>query len=167
VELFDRSQAFDDGTIESITMKWPNDVICIKHGTAGKVAGILVESEIQGERMRAVIGVGLNLRGKPEVEDREMFPPVSLLEGEEGSSEEFAEILIPELNRRINQVFLSPGDLLSDIRANFFLFGKRIEKDGVLYNIQGLGDDGSLILLDPHGKKHTLYDADWDRIIDT
>lgn len=166
VELFDRPPLFDDGTIESLSLKWPNDVICLKHGVEGKVAGILVESEIYGDRVRAVIGIGLNLRGELRIHDREMLPPVSLLEGEEGTPEEFAAILIPELNHRIDQIFHKPGELLSDIRANFFLTGKQVEKEGVRYDVKGMGNDGGLILINPRGEQQIIYDADWDRIID-
>ena len=41
--------------------KWPNDLLLEDAGGAGKVAGVLVQTQVQGGRARAVIGVGLNV----------------------------------------------------------------------------------------------------------
>lgn len=42
--------------------KWPNDVLALDEGgTPAKLAGFLVQTQTQGSRIRAVIGMGLNL----------------------------------------------------------------------------------------------------------
>ena len=47
-------------------LKWPNDVLLVGDGAGnGKVAGILCESRIEGGRLTALLGIGLNLRAPP------------------------------------------------------------------------------------------------------
>lgn len=41
--------------------KWPNDLLLEDAGGAGKVAGVLVQTQVQGGEARVVIGVGLNV----------------------------------------------------------------------------------------------------------
>lgn len=42
--------------------KWPNDILALDDdGTPAKLAGFLVQTQTQGSRIRAVIGMGLNL----------------------------------------------------------------------------------------------------------
>ncbi|MEM8973177.1 MAG: biotin--[acetyl-CoA-carboxylase] ligase [Pseudomonadota bacterium] len=47
-------------------LKWPNDVLIDE----AKVAGILVESSIVGNRAIAIIGFGVNLQAAPQLADR-------------------------------------------------------------------------------------------------
>jgi len=44
-----------------IWWKWPNDVLVEDAGACGKVAGILVQSQVQGSLARVVVGVGVNV----------------------------------------------------------------------------------------------------------
>ena len=43
-------------------MKWPNDVLA----NGGKIAGLLMESEAQGQALVIVIGFGVNVASAPE-----------------------------------------------------------------------------------------------------
>jgi BirA family biotin operon repressor/biotin-[acetyl-CoA-carboxylase] ligase len=56
----------------AFSVKWPNDVLA----SGSKVAGILLESEIQGDALALVAGVGINLASAP---DAMTFPATSLL----------------------------------------------------------------------------------------
>ena len=48
---------------DRLRWKWPNDVLAVDHtGNPAKLAGLLVQTQIQGASVRAVIGLGLNLR---------------------------------------------------------------------------------------------------------
>jgi BirA family biotin operon repressor/biotin-[acetyl-CoA-carboxylase] ligase len=47
-----------DRHVLGVTVKWPNDI----YWMSGKIAGILIENEIDGNRIvRSIIGIGLNL----------------------------------------------------------------------------------------------------------
>jgi len=49
-------------------LKWPNDLMI---GTA-KAGGILVESALRGQEYLAIVGCGINIAIKPEIEGREV-----------------------------------------------------------------------------------------------
>jgi BirA family biotin operon repressor/biotin-[acetyl-CoA-carboxylase] ligase len=50
------------GTVPDLRLKWPNDL----QRAGRKVAGLLCESRLQGERVRVVAGLGLNLLPAPD-----------------------------------------------------------------------------------------------------
>ncbi|MEM9358988.1 MAG: biotin--[acetyl-CoA-carboxylase] ligase [Pseudomonadota bacterium] len=56
----------DKGSSLKPSLKWPNDVLI----DDAKVAGILVESSIVGNRAMAIIGFGVNLQAAPQLQDR-------------------------------------------------------------------------------------------------
>lgn len=59
------------GLEQGFALKWPNDVLL----NGGKLSGILLESGPEGG---LAIGIGVNLRAAPPVDDQPLFPPVSL-----------------------------------------------------------------------------------------
>ncbi len=151
---------------EKLSLKWPNDVLIERDGVVRKLAGILVESESHtGHLMRLVIGVGLNWRKAPLNTDAALFSPGALFEhGETVPVDEFTPIFVNSLNLRLKELF-RPELLLKELRSNFFLAGKRVLRKGLLYDVVGLADDGSLVISDPRsGELKTLYDADWEAI---
>jgi BirA family biotin operon repressor/biotin-[acetyl-CoA-carboxylase] ligase len=49
-------------TADRLALKWPNDIIAVHHGRLRKVAGVLSEASLQGERVvSAVVGIGVNV----------------------------------------------------------------------------------------------------------
>ncbi len=94
---------------ETFALKEPNDIIVTRE-TRGKVAGILVESEIRSDRRRVIIGVGVNGTQAPEPSQVEeaAYPPAALCaKGEEFDRDECARRLIREFNARIGQLLQS------------------------------------------------------------
>lgn len=47
---------------ERVAVKWPNDVVVDDDGVLRKLGGILIEGGVQDGTVRAVIGIGLNVR---------------------------------------------------------------------------------------------------------
>ncbi len=49
-------------TADRLALKWPNDIVAIHRGRMRKVAGVLSESSLQGERVAsAIVGIGINV----------------------------------------------------------------------------------------------------------
>ena len=49
-------------TADRLALKWPNDIIAVHHGRLRKVAGVLTESGLQGDRLStSIVGVGVNV----------------------------------------------------------------------------------------------------------
>ncbi|MEM7285335.1 MAG: biotin--[acetyl-CoA-carboxylase] ligase [Actinomycetota bacterium] len=49
---------------EGIGLKWPNDLVVGSAGAHRKLAGILAQSVVSRDRVAAVVGLGLNVRGE-------------------------------------------------------------------------------------------------------
>lgn len=79
--------------------KWPNDLVAWTGSRWGKLAGILVQTQVQGAQCRAVCGFGLNLRQKDFPED--LAPgALSLAQlGWEGSAEALLDALLQQASR--------------------------------------------------------------------
>lgn len=49
-------------TADRLALKWPNDIIAVHHERLRKVAGVLTETSLEGDRLStAVVGVGVNV----------------------------------------------------------------------------------------------------------
>ncbi len=49
-------------TADRLALKWPNDIIAVHHGRLRKVAGVLTESGLLGDRLdTSVVGIGVNV----------------------------------------------------------------------------------------------------------
>ncbi|MCE9599952.1 MAG: biotin--[acetyl-CoA-carboxylase] ligase [Spirochaetia bacterium] len=84
-------------------IKEPNDVLVIRNGHPGKVAGILVESEIRGDSRKVVVGVGVNGSRAPEVSES-IYQPMPLFDNAPFDRTHFAVSMIQEFNARFSQI---------------------------------------------------------------
>jgi BirA family transcriptional regulator, biotin operon repressor / biotin---[acetyl-CoA-carboxylase] ligase len=104
-------------------LKWPNDILFGKK----KMGGILVESKTAGSGLLGVvIGIGINLRGGPEVFPDELRPTAITLEMAGAKSCERAALLdqvLAELNLSLPLCFSSPEEL-SDELSHLWAHGK-------------------------------------------
>jgi BirA family biotin operon repressor/biotin-[acetyl-CoA-carboxylase] ligase len=49
-------------TADRLALKWPNDIVAVHHGRLLKVAGVLTETGLQGDRLdTSVVGMGVNV----------------------------------------------------------------------------------------------------------
>ncbi len=124
------------GAIEEVVgipaaIKWVNDVIC----RGKKACGILCESRVMGDEIKAVVGIGINYSGEipPHLKDI-----AGTLDGKKGEEERLvAEIL--------NRFYLD-RNFLDFYRSKSLVVGKEVEVDGRLYLATGIDDRGGLIL---------------------
>lgn len=125
-------------------IKWPNDVWV----SGKKIAGILIESECDGDRIRrAVIGVGLNVRN--EVSDVPCAATSMLLEGAEADVDCVAE----QIARRLDGLLsYSLSELHGLMRKHLLSIGRKVTlPDGTKGKAVDLAEDGRLIVCLPDG----------------
>ena len=70
-----------------LKLKWPNDILY----DGRKLCGILVEGKSMGEESKAIIGIGINLKGEEKIENFEI-----------ASLNEITDISFDEINARLN-----------------------------------------------------------------
>lgn len=172
LNLYGSSSAGDGNhPMAGLKLKWPNDVLFIQNNRPGKLAGILLETELKGESIRMAIGVGLNWKGGPEqtpIPGEEFsFSPVSLFHLRDGNVPgpmEFAEILIPQLNANLSRV-MEGEVLIPELERVSYLTDKTLIRSGKKFRVTGIQEDGGLALKNEEdGSLLAIYDPDWESI---
>lgn len=133
-----------------LRIKWPNDLLLQDR----KVAGILVEASIRGDRPESVIiGFGVNLSEAalpPEIEAR----ATSLQRhGFALSREETLGRILAAIERRTTQYARAGlGPLLTPLRAADGTVGRRVRWQEQEATVHGIGEDGRLLLDTDQGR---------------
>jgi len=144
-------------------IKWPNDILLNDR----KVAGILVESVWQGTEVDcSVIGVGINvMKASVPPADRVQFPATSL-EELLGFAIDREKLLRDILAGMIAlRPHIGTDSFIASLEKNLAFRGEQVQietGDGppILGLISGLESDGSLRLMDEHGKFVTVQFGD-------
>ncbi len=137
------------------SIKWPNDVL-----VAGKkLAGVLVESQLQGDRLQAVVvGVGLNVSSREFPEEiAARATSLALL----GATRLERETLLGDVLDAISTRVLGYeaggiAAILPELNAADALRDKRVRVDAVTGAARGLDEHGRLRLEDDAGEMHAL-----------
>lgn len=141
----------------AITLKWPNDVLL----NGAKAAGILIETELQGSRLTAAIGCGLNLAHAPQ---NTRYPATSLAaEGTTSTSAQALQNLSLAFAARL--VEWQEGRNFAAIRndwlARAHALGETVSLTVGPENITGtftdLSADGAMILTLANGTTRALH----------
>lgn len=150
-----------------ILVKWPNDLLLFDREDYYKIAGILVESKIIGEKIKIVIGIGLNWKNVPAAAEQSAYKPGSLFSEAEAKCfsgpDQLTPLLISNFNRR-GREFLQFGNrsFLEEVREHSFLRGAELYTKNGSLQILGLADDGALIC-----DQGRFYDFDPEWVIST
>lgn len=146
------------------TLKWPNDVMA----NGSKIAGILSESVVQGERfLGCILGIGVNLNMGPS-DLRSIGRPAAslhLLLGRPIDRDAFLDELLERFFRSYPS-FLEEGfPLIRDkFKGKSTFIGKRISIDSSTSRCSGIAQDldeyGSLVLLDDSGMQRHISVGD-------
>ncbi|NPA51546.1 MAG: biotin--[acetyl-CoA-carboxylase] ligase [Aquificae bacterium] len=152
-------------TKKEVGIKWPNDIFL----NGKKVSGILIESEIEAERInRLIVGIGLNVNDT--VEDLEQIKDTAtsmLIEtGKNFSKKEILSFLLDEIEKEYIK-FLSNIDfrksILKELNRYLLWKGKKIKVfnenqtlEGILI---GINENGAVLI--KKGKSiNVLYSGD-------
>ena len=140
-----------------LALKWPNDLV---DATGRKIAGLLLETRVVGERVReAVIGCGINVNWPhDEMPDEIASRATSLFElaGSRVSRVDLLARYLASLDAEIALVVggVSPVERLRDASC---LIGREVTVSAageILSGIvTGIGDDGSLLLQTDGGSR--------------
>lgn len=138
-----------------VQIKWPNDLLVGDK----KLAGVLLESQIQGDRLQAVIvGVGLNVatRQLPD-EISARATSLSLLGVSRLQREPLLRDVLDAIAARLDAYCQTgvPG-ILAELNAADALRGKRVRVDEQRGVGCGLDEHGHLILANDGGEMHRI-----------
>jgi BirA family transcriptional regulator, biotin operon repressor / biotin---[acetyl-CoA-carboxylase] ligase len=140
---------------EPALIKWPNDL----YVNEKKLAGVLVESQLQGERLQAVVvGVGLNVATRefpPEIAAR--ATSLALLGAHDVERESLLQALLNAIALRLD-AYQRTGiaGILDELNAADALHGKRLRVDAQVGVGRGLDAQGRLLLEDDAGAVHAI-----------
>lgn len=128
-----------------VRVKWPNDVLA----GGAKLAGILLESQIEGGRVSAVVvGIGINIamRELPS-ELRGIATSLALLGDPSPCREEVLVELLAAIERRL-AVHQRDGlaAVLGELRSFDALHGRRVRVDRIAGLAAGIAEDGALLV---------------------
>lgn len=142
-------------TKDAVQLKWPNDL----YVGGKKLAGILVESQLQGDRLQAVVvGVGVNVSTRdfpPEIAAR--ATSLALLGAGSVEREALLQEILNALTLRLD-AYQQAGvaGLLDELNACDALRGQRVRVDGQEGVGRGLDEQGRLLLEDGAGVVHAI-----------
>jgi BirA family biotin operon repressor/biotin-[acetyl-CoA-carboxylase] ligase len=137
------------------TIKWPNDLLVGER----KLAGVLVESQLQGQQLQAVIvGVGLNVATREfPAEIAATATSLALLGAVRLEREALLFDVLEAIATRV-AAYEQHGvaGILTDLNAADALRGKRIRVDGTTGVGRGLDEQGRLLLEDDERRRHAI-----------
>ena len=133
---------------DAVKVKWPNDVLVGDK----KIAGILVESSIQGTKVdHVVVGIGVNVHTRlfpPELAD--VATSLSLEGGADVDRDALLEAIVENLDHDVEHVVhRGLGLVHSRLERADYLRGRELADD--LGLAEGIDDDGRLMVRKPDG----------------
>jgi BirA family biotin operon repressor/biotin-[acetyl-CoA-carboxylase] ligase len=145
-----------------VQLKWPNDALA--HGK--KLAGVLVESHSQGNRLDAVIvGIGVNLSGAalpPELAGTAIA--LDQAAGVAIDRAAFIEQLLSHVERWVDRYVASGLPAIASAwherMAKGIAARARIDGADLCGEVAGLDGDGALLLRDERGGLHRVRSGD-------
>ena len=150
-------------TPATVGVKWPNDV----YASGRKIAGVLVESHIQGVRLDAIaVGVGVNVG--TVTFPRELADSATSLAALGNEALDRETVLVDVLEEFEARLWtFESGErttLLTELRAHDLLLGRAIAADGLEGTARGIAEDGALLLETPDRRVHSITSGtvEWD-----
>jgi BirA family biotin operon repressor/biotin-[acetyl-CoA-carboxylase] ligase len=144
-----------------VGLKWPNDVFA----EGRKLAGVLVETQLRGSEIRAVVvGVGVNvgMRALPAgLHDH--ATSLALLGARDLQLEPLLVGLLRSIDQRAKQYVCSGlQPILPDLLQHDVLRNRRVKVDKRVGTARGIAGDGALIIEDGEGGMHRVLNGSVD-----
>jgi BirA family transcriptional regulator, biotin operon repressor / biotin---[acetyl-CoA-carboxylase] ligase len=136
---------------DEVGVKWPNDIVA----RGRKVAGILVESQLVGGRITAlIVGIGLNVSMRELPPDiAEIATSLALLGASELDREPLLCDLLSEIDRRVREHETAGLPvLLDELRAHDALLGRRVRVEAATGVARGIDATGALLIENERGQ---------------
>ncbi|RYX83559.1 biotin--[acetyl-CoA-carboxylase] ligase [bacterium] len=140
------AQAVEECAGISVQIKWPNDVLARDQ----KIGGILCEATAD----RVVAGVGLNLNhSQQQLPDRPVFPASSLLlqTGRSFERDTVLDAIVAALEIQLDSADWATQR--AQIEDKLYGRGELVRAAGAMGLLQGIGDDGALLVRTADGIK--------------
>jgi len=140
-------------------LKWPNDVLCENR----KLCGILCESIIEGDSIRLIAGIGINLRGSKE-RFAAMGLPGAISLQMLGCEIDAQTLCTHVLNALEKYLHLPSDDFLKAYSRRCITLGQQIEvctrTETFPAQARAIAPDGALIVEKADGTSQPIYAAD-------
>ena len=138
-----------------MAIRWPNDIV---DGRGRKVAGLLIETAVAGDRLtEAIIGIGINANwrvAQMPVEIAHRATSLADLVGHEVDRVDLLERLLVALDEEVGALEAGRSPV-GDLRDRFWLTGRPVivefEGGRVEGVVAGVRDDGALLLTTDSG----------------
>ncbi|MEL6389267.1 MAG: biotin--[acetyl-CoA-carboxylase] ligase [Bacteroidota bacterium] len=128
----------------NVSVKWPNDVYI----GVQKVAGILINNQIQGSHLRSsIMGIGMNINQRTWPNHIPNATSLSNQLNQDHSVEEVLTLVLQRIVERYHQARISPKELRADYRDMLYLRDVH-----AMYVVHGLPERGTIKDVDPLGR---------------
>ena len=143
------------------TLKWPNDLLVDRK----KLAGVLVESQSQGTRLEAVvIGIGVNIVGPVPAEVSDIAVTLEDAADSQIDREAFIAAILANVEHWVDRyVAMGLEEIIPAWQDRMALgLAARATIDGatLVGTVDGLDDDGALLLRGADGSLHRVRSGD-------
>jgi BirA family biotin operon repressor/biotin-[acetyl-CoA-carboxylase] ligase len=161
------AEALQAAGFAAVRLKWPNDLVAVRDDGLHKLGGLLVEADVlPGGRVRAVIGLGLNLRLPVALAERLDQPVIDLATlGPLPARNALVAHLVAHWREALAQFAAARlAPFVPRFEALHALAGAEVEVRGSVARwtgrVVGLADDGALRLRDDHGRLRAVHAGD-------
>jgi BirA family transcriptional regulator, biotin operon repressor / biotin---[acetyl-CoA-carboxylase] ligase len=156
-------------SVAPVALKWPNDVVSA--GDGRKLAGLLVETTVTGERLRgAVLGIGINVNWRRAEMPPELAESATSLADLSGASVD-RDALLGRILERIDAEIASVESGVSPLeryRARCSTLGTIVAVETADGLVSGRATDldgsGALIVEDGDGRRHVVTGGEVTRV---
>lgn len=133
---------------DDVKVKWPNDVVVADK----KIAGILVESSIQGSKVdHVVVGIGVNVHTRLFPDELASIATSISLEGGQVERDALLEAIVENLDHDVEHVVhRGLGLVHARLQRADALRGRELDIEGG-GRAEGIDDDGRLLVRKPDG----------------